>query len=69
MNILYSTGCVQCIILKKKLESKGIKFKENTDRETMLRLNFVRVPVLEVDGKYMNFNEAIKWVDMQEESK
>ena len=65
--ILYSTGCPQCIVLKRKLESKGIPFTENTDREKMLSLNFVRVPVLEVDGNRMDFAAANKWINEQGE--
>lgn len=65
--VLYSTGCPQCNVLKKKLNSKGIDFNENTDRETMLSMNFTRVPVLEVDGKQMEFAEANKWINEQED--
>ena len=65
--ILYSTGCPQCSVLKRKLESKGIPFTENTDREKMLSLNFVRVPVLEVDGNRMDFAAANKWINEQGE--
>lgn len=63
--ILYSTGCPQCRVLKRKLEEKGIIFTENTDREKMLSLNFVRVPVLEVDGERMDFSAANKWINEQ----
>ena len=63
--VLYSTGCPQCRVLKKKLEAKGIEFEENTNKEQMLNLNFVRVPVLEVDGKRMDFVTANKWLNEQ----
>ena len=64
--ILYSTGCPQCNVLKKKLMSKGIEFVENTDKEQMLSMNFTRVPILEVDGKQMDFSAANKWINEQE---
>lgn len=64
--ILYSTGCPACNVLKKKLSAKGIQFEENTDRELMRSMNFVRVPVLDVDGKQMDFTEANKWINEQE---
>lgn len=64
--VLYSTGCPQCLVLKKKLESKGIEFVENNDKEQMLSMNFTRVPVLEVDGKQMDFVTANKWINEQE---
>ena len=64
--ILYTLGCPQCNILKKKLMNKGIEFVENTDKEQMLSMNFTRVPVLEVDGKQMDFSAANKWINEQE---
>ena len=61
--IMYSTGCPQCLVLKKKLENSGIAFTEVTDKERMIELGFNKVPVLEVDGKRMEFVEAVKWVN------
>lgn len=64
--ILYSTGCPSCSVLKKKLTAKGIQFEENTDQELMRSMNFVRVPVLDVDGKQMDFAAANNWINEQE---
>ena len=64
--VLYSTGCPQCTVLKKKLNNKGIVFEENTDQELMRSMNFTRVPILEVDGRRMEFSEANQWVNEQE---
>lgn len=64
--ILYSTGCPACNVLKKKLTAKGIRFEENTDQELMRSMNFIRVPVLDVDGKRMDFAEANNWINEQE---
>lgn len=61
--IMYSTGCPQCLVLKKKLENSGIAFTEVTDKARMIELGFNKVPVLEVDGKTMEFVEAVKWVN------
>jgi hypothetical protein len=52
--------------LKKKLTAKGIQFEENNDQELMRSMNFVRVPVLDVDGNQMDFAEANKWINEQE---
>lgn len=65
MITLYSTGCPQCEILKKKLVAKGISYTENNDEQQMLSMNFTIVPVLEVDGKQMRFSEAVKWINEQ----
>jgi hypothetical protein len=52
--------------LKKKLTAKGIQFEENNDQELMQSMNFVRVPVLDVDGNQMDFAAANKWINEQE---
>lgn len=64
--VLHSTGCPQCVVLEKKLTAKGIEFTKNTDKEQMLSMNFTRVPILEVDGKQMDFAAANKWINEQE---
>ena len=61
--ILYSTGCPQCKILKKKLQEKGILFTENNNEQQMLSMNFVKVPVLEIDGERLDFTKANKWIN------
>ena len=63
--ILYSTGCPKCTVLKKKLAEHNIEFIENNDVEEMTKLNFISVPILEVDGKRMNFKEAVEWIGVQ----
>lgn len=65
--ILYSTGCPKCDILKKKLNEKNIEFVEETSVKTMLELNITQVPVLCVNGKMMDFTEAVKWVNAVKE--
>lgn len=61
--ILYSTGCPKCNILKKKLKDKCIYFTEDNSVEKMLSLGIVQVPVLCVDGKMLDFTNAVKWVN------
>ena len=60
--ILYSNHCPKCKILKMKLDEKKVVYEECNDMDIMMEKNFMSVPVLEVDGEIMNFNEAIKWV-------
>jgi len=45
-----------------KLDEKKVVYEECNDMDIMMEKNFMSVPVLEVDGEIMNFNEAIKWV-------
>lgn len=64
--VLYSTGCPKCTVLKKKLQAKNIGFTEINDIDTMLKMGFDEVPVLKVDNKIMQANEAMAWVDNKE---
>lgn len=58
----YSTGCPKCKVLKMKMALKNIQFEEITDLEEMKARKFMSAPVLDIDGKILNFNEAIQWV-------
>lgn len=61
--ILYSTGCPKCNVLKKKLQQKGILYKEVNDVELMKKKGYLSVPVLEVNGKSMNFKKVMEYVN------
>jgi len=64
--ILYSSEvCPKCNILKTKLNTKNIPY-ESIEGEEAARLGIDFVPVLEVDGKRLEFAEANKWVNEQE---
>lgn len=65
MPTLFSTGCPKCIILKKKLSQKGIKYTEVNDTQQMLDMGLKSVPWLEVDGQMMDFNQANQWINEQ----
>ena len=65
--ILYSTGCPKCKILETKLQNKGICYTKNTSVSTMEKLGFTTVPVLSVGEKCMEFGEAVKWINAQED--
>lgn len=66
MITLYSTHCPRCKVLETKLNQKGIEFKivENIDYITSLGIS--TVPMLEVDGKLLNFIEANDWINKKE---
>lgn len=59
---LYSTGCPKCIVLTKKLDSVGITYEVFDDVDKMIEMGMTTVPMLEVDGKIMNYKEAIDWI-------
>ena len=59
----YSTHCPKCSILKKKLDEKKIEYEEINDVEKMIKLGFTQAPLLEVDGKIMDFKRAVEWIN------
>lgn len=63
--VLHSTHCPKCKVLESKLKKKSIYYKENNDVEIMVQKGFLTVPMLEVDGKTMNFTEANAWINEQ----
>lgn len=64
--ILYTIGCPQCNVLKKKLDLRNIQYTENTDEEQMRELNIRDLPVLSVNGELKSMAQAAKWINTQE---
>lgn len=60
---LYTNHCPRCVVLENKLNEKGIAFESETDEDVMIAKGFMSAPMLDVDGKVMNFAEAVKWVN------
>lgn len=63
--ILYEHGCPRCKVLKMKLDQKGVQYEDVTDVEVMKEKGFKEAPKLEVNGKVMDFKEAVKWIGEQ----
>ena len=63
--ILYEHGCPRCKVLKSKLDQKDIKYENISDIELMKAKGFVEAPKLEVNGKIMDFKEAVEWIKEQ----
>lgn len=61
--ILYSTGCPKCQILETKLSQKNIDYEVNNDVDLMQEKGFTTLPMLDIDGKIMDFGNAVKWVN------
>lgn len=53
------------MVLEKKLEKKGIEYTVVEDVETINSTGYASVPLLEVEGKVMEFVEANSWVNEQ----
>lgn len=63
--ILYEHGCPRCKVLKSKLDQKGIKYENISDVEVMKTKGFTEAPKLDVEGKIMDFKEAVEWIGEQ----
>ncbi len=57
--VMYSTGCPSCRVLKQKLDDKGIKYTVHDSVDEMLALGITKVPVLQVNGKIYEYNDAL----------
>ena len=64
--ILYSTHCPKCNVLEKKLQSRNVDYKINTDVQAMQDKGYMSLPVLEVDGDAKDFSAAISWINKLE---
>ena len=54
-----------CNVLKKKLDSKNIKYELIASTEEMEALGLTRVPALMIDDRLLLQADAIKWVNEQ----
>ena len=61
--VLYSTHCPRCNVLEKKLQQKEVDYDEVNDTSIMEQKGYLSVTVLEVDGKSMDFKEAVDWIN------
>lgn len=61
--ILYSTGCPKCRVLEAKLKNRNIIYHLVTDRDEMLKKGFTKVPVLKINGKFLDFYDANNWIN------
>lgn len=64
--IIYTTPtCPRCGVLKKKMNKKNIKFIECQELNKIIEEGYLSVPILEVDGKYLEINKANDWINKQ----
>lgn len=62
--VLYSTGCINCRMLKDELDSHDIQYEECKDVNRMLEMGFDKVPILEIaKGVFLDYEASINWVN------
>ena len=59
----YTIHCPKCDILQKKLNNKNIQYTLITDIGVMQQKGFDTMPMLEIDGRSMEFSDAVKWIN------
>ena len=53
-------GCPKCKLLKRKATDLGIEYEESQDADKVIKAGFRSAPVLEKDGKFYSFKDAIE---------
>lgn len=61
--VLYSTNCPKCNVLSMKLKDKNVDFTVNTNVDDMIAKGFQSAPILEVNGEYYEFGDAVRVVN------
>ena len=68
MNVkFYTQGCPKCKVLKAKLDQAGVEYElvDDFSIEELRSRGVMSLPILEVDGNLMKFEDAVKWVREQ----
>lgn len=63
---LYSQGLPKCQVLKYNLELKNMEYTEQNSMPNIRGLDLKDPPILECDGVYMDFNEALAWLNTRQ---
>ncbi len=66
MITLYSTGCMECKIVKKMLDNKGLKYIEENNNDIILKIarenNICEMPFANIDNKIYGRTELKKYI-------
>lgn len=68
--VLYTIHCANCKVLEMKLKKKNIDFKVVDDNDAVIQkgieVGIHSAPILEVDGKFFGFTDAVKFLNRVE---
>ena len=62
-NILFSTGCPKCKVLKNMLDKNHIQYTVIDDVDVIIENGFSTVPILKISNHEMDFSQAIAWLN------
>lgn len=57
---LYTTNCPRCKVLETKLNQSNINYNISNNMEIVINKGFLTAPVLEIDGIFFTFEEALE---------
>lgn len=60
---LYTIDCPMCLVLEKKLKEANIEYETIKDKDIMIKKGITICPVLEVENKLLDFEQAIEWIE------
>lgn len=60
---LYSNDCPRCRILRTKLDQKNIQYNVFSDTDKMIEMGMKIMPILFVNGEFLDFSNANKWIN------
>ena len=60
--ILYSTNCIRCRLVKQMLDIHNVSYTEINDQQAFEDKELESFPVLEVDGKIMEYSTILTWL-------
>ena len=61
--IIYSTNtCFRCKLVKQMLSQHNVEYTETTDIEAMKEKGFKEVPMMEVDGRILDYSDVLTWL-------
>lgn len=65
--ILYTTEhCPRCKVLGDLLNQKNIEYQKIIDTDLMISKGYMSAPILEIDGKSLNYTEAYNLILKEE---
>ena len=61
----YTIDCPRCKVLERKLDEKNIDYEKITsfNKYEFAKNGYHMMPILEVDGKFYEYSEAIKYIN------
>lgn len=60
--ILFSNDCPKCKVLKTLLNRKELNYIVSSDFQELSECGIMSLPVLKIDDGYLDFNQAVEYI-------